>query len=87
MLQYPGQTTSGPSNLVPKNARSNSTSELFLFQEGFLFNLPQVYVDDLESEDASPQDDFMDSNVVATAPRPGTSLKTTNTAAPTKSLG
>lgn len=44
-------------------------------------------MDDLESEDASPQDDFMDSNVVATAPRPGTSLKTTNTAAPTKSLG
>ncbi|XP_066260935.1 tetratricopeptide repeat protein 8 isoform X2 [Euwallacea similis] len=47
----------------------------------------RVYVDDLESEETAIQDDFLDGNVVATAPRPGTSLRTSGTAAPTKSLG
>lgn len=43
----------------------------------------RVYVDDIESEDA-PEMDFLDENVVATAPRPGTSLKT---AAPPPTTG
>lgn len=44
-------------------------------------------MDDLESEDVTMQDDFLDSNVVATAPRPGTSLKTVATAIPATALG
>ncbi|CAG9760887.1 unnamed protein product [Ceutorhynchus assimilis] len=47
----------------------------------------RVYVDDLESEDPAVQDDFLDSNVVATAPRPGTSLKTTNNGLNATALG
>lgn len=35
----------------------------------------RVYVDDIESEDVT-EVDVLDENVVATAPRPGTSLKT-----------
>ncbi|XP_050505068.1 tetratricopeptide repeat protein 8 [Diabrotica virgifera virgifera] len=35
----------------------------------------RVYVDDLESEDF-PEEDFLDDSVLATAPRPGTSMKT-----------
>lgn len=35
----------------------------------------RVYVDDIESEDF-PEVDFLDDHAVATAPRPGTSLKT-----------
>ncbi|KAF7272712.1 hypothetical protein GWI33_014524 [Rhynchophorus ferrugineus] len=47
----------------------------------------RVYVDDLESEDAA-QEDVLDENVVASAPRPGTSLKTSSTAAvPFTALG
>ncbi|XP_030753275.1 tetratricopeptide repeat protein 8 [Sitophilus oryzae] len=46
----------------------------------------RVYVDDLESEE-SPQDDVLDENVVASAPRPGTSLKSTSTAVPFTALG
>ncbi|KAK9878133.1 hypothetical protein WA026_021149 [Henosepilachna vigintioctopunctata] len=35
----------------------------------------RVYVDDIDTEDAL-ESDFFDTNIVATAPRPGTSLKT-----------
>ncbi|XP_057651035.1 tetratricopeptide repeat protein 8 isoform X1 [Diorhabda carinulata] len=35
----------------------------------------QVYVDDIESEEIQ-ENDFLDDNVIATAPRPGTSMKT-----------
>ncbi|EFA10327.1 tetratricopeptide repeat protein 8 [Tribolium castaneum] len=42
----------------------------------------RVYVDDIESEDLY-EGDFLDDNAVATAPRPGTSIKT---AAPTTSV-
>lgn len=35
----------------------------------------RVYVDDLESEQIGDSD-FLDDNVLATAPRPGTSMKT-----------
>lgn len=35
----------------------------------------RVYVDDIESEEF-PDADFLDDQTVATAPRPGTSLKT-----------
>lgn len=36
----------------------------------------RVYVDDIETEEF-PETDFLDDHAVATAPRPGTSLKTT----------
>ncbi|XP_060529175.1 tetratricopeptide repeat protein 8 isoform X2 [Cylas formicarius] len=42
----------------------------------------RVYVDDLESEDIV-NDDFLDDNAVASAPRPGTSLRTAATTIPT----
>lgn len=35
----------------------------------------RIYVDDIESEEI-PENDFLDENVVASAPRPGTSMKT-----------
>lgn len=44
----------------------------------------RVYVDDMEAEDAPVVDD-LEENVVATAPRPGTSLKST-AAVPTTSM-
>ncbi|KAL1498295.1 hypothetical protein ABEB36_009114 [Hypothenemus hampei] len=47
----------------------------------------RVYVDELESEENEIEDDFLDSNVVATAPRPGTSLKTPSSVNTNKSLG
>ncbi|XP_050313674.1 tetratricopeptide repeat protein 8 [Anthonomus grandis grandis] len=47
----------------------------------------RVYVDDLESEEAPTEDNFLDSNVVATAPRPGTSLKVRTSVVPVTSLG
>lgn len=40
----------------------------------------KVYVDDIESEEL-PEGDFLDDSRVATAPRPGTSLKLPTTAA------
>lgn len=43
----------------------------------------RVYVDDLESEDVE-EVDFLDDHAVATAPRPGTSMKTA--VAPSTSL-
>ncbi|KAJ8932563.1 hypothetical protein NQ318_023096, partial [Aromia moschata] len=36
----------------------------------------RVYVDDLESEEL-PEDDFLEDNAIASAPRPGTSMKVT----------
>lgn len=36
----------------------------------------RVYVDDIESEEPAVELDFLDENSVASAPRPGTSIKT-----------
>ncbi|KAH1009550.1 hypothetical protein HUJ04_001889 [Dendroctonus ponderosae] len=47
----------------------------------------RVYVDDLESEETTFQEDILDNSVVATAPRPGTSLKTPANTVPVTSLG
>lgn len=36
----------------------------------------RVHIDDLEDDDVINEEDFLDDHAVATAPRPGTSMKT-----------